>query len=143
LEWDPSESPDVVNYRLHLGTAPRSYSLSWDVGVVTLTKLVGLPVGGTYFFAVTAIDGDGNESDHSNEVFFRGGPATVSVGLEDGMIAIRGLGLPGSTYGILRIEPGAPARQIAIVLANEAGVFLAYDDPIHAFGFYLAELLAE
>lgn len=68
LMWDASPSSAVTGYNMYVGYGPRLYSTHWDVGNVTSTVVRNLQPGQTYFFAVTAFDGNDNESDFSNEV---------------------------------------------------------------------------
>lgn len=88
LSWDPpttnadgSPCADLAGYKIYWGTAGGIYT-----DVLTATNCVNCPApsvgfatefecllsytqGVTYFFAVTAFDTFGNESDFSNEVF--------------------------------------------------------------------------
>jgi hypothetical protein len=70
LMWDPSTS-NVAGYRLYYGTASRTYQQAKGSGIavgnVTNYK-VTLTSGKLYYFAVTSIDSNGNESGYSNEV---------------------------------------------------------------------------
>lgn len=67
LSWDPSISENIAGYKLYIGSASRTYSKIVDVGNVLLFRLTNLPIG-TSYFAATAYDAVGNESDYSNEV---------------------------------------------------------------------------
>jgi hypothetical protein len=71
LAWSAVVHPDVVGYRVYWGEGSRAYVQSKGsgllVGNVTGYTVQGLLAGRTYFFAVTAVDGAGNESDYSNE----------------------------------------------------------------------------
>jgi hypothetical protein len=67
LAWDPSTSPNVSGYRLYIGNASRNYNTPITLANQTTYTVTGLG-SGTWFFAVTAFDADGNESDFSNEV---------------------------------------------------------------------------
>jgi hypothetical protein len=68
LAWDRSTDPSVTGYRLHYGTSKGSYTTVLDVGNSTSAALPDLPVGGTYFFVVTARNAASVESAPSNEV---------------------------------------------------------------------------
>jgi fibronectin type 3 domain-containing protein len=60
----------VVGYRVYWGTASRSYGQARGNGTETsaTAHTVGnLPAGRTYYFAVTAYDAAGTESDYSAE----------------------------------------------------------------------------
>ena len=64
---DGTPLTDLAGYKLYYGTSSGNYSVAIDVGNVTTFKVDGLS-SGTYYFAVTAYDASGNESDYSNEV---------------------------------------------------------------------------
>lgn len=77
LAWDPPTTDaegepldDLAGYRLYFGTrAPLSQARDTfvEVGTSTTYRLEGLAPG-TWFFAITAVDVNGNESEFSNEV---------------------------------------------------------------------------
>ena len=67
LAWDPSVSPNISGYKVYVGNASRIYGTPITIGNQTTYTVTGLS-NGTYYFAVTAFDADGNESDFSNEV---------------------------------------------------------------------------
>ena len=67
LAWDASVSENIVGYKVYVGTASKTYGSPIAVGNQTAFTVTGLTPG-TYYFAVTAFDADGNESDFSNEV---------------------------------------------------------------------------
>lgn len=77
LAWDAPETDatgapldDLAGFRLYFGTTSplvTSRDTFVDVGMATSYTLRELPPG-TYHFATTAIDADGNESDLSAEV---------------------------------------------------------------------------
>jgi len=76
--WDPPTTYDdnttpltVAGYKIYYGSSSDSYTGVVDLNsYATTTDASGLFTGvsGTYFFAVTAYDADGIESDFSNEV---------------------------------------------------------------------------
>ncbi len=75
LSWDPPTTntdgtplTDLGGYKLYYGTGSGSYGSVIDVGNVITYTVTGL-LDGTYYFAVTAHDTLGNESNFSNEVF--------------------------------------------------------------------------
>lgn len=68
VAWDANSDPGVIGYRVHYGTVSGSYTSHIDVGNVTSCVISGLLEGLTYYFAATAYDGDGNESDYSSAV---------------------------------------------------------------------------
>jgi hypothetical protein len=67
LAWDPSASTGISGYKVYLGNNSRTYHSSTSLGNQTTHTVVNLGPG-TWFFAVTAYDSSGNESDFSNEV---------------------------------------------------------------------------
>lgn len=67
LAWDASPSPEVTAYRIHFGTNAGNYSFVTNAGLVR-TQTVVLPHTGRWFFAATAVDANGLESDFSNQV---------------------------------------------------------------------------
>ena len=70
LAWDPNNEPDIAGYRVHYGTASRSYQVHLDSGLNTTYTVANLPDGGTYFFAVTAYNSSAIESAYSGEVSY-------------------------------------------------------------------------
>ncbi len=70
LAWDASTSTNVANYKIYYGTASTNYTQVVSAGLVTQTTITGLALGTTYYFAATACDYVGLESDYSEEVFF-------------------------------------------------------------------------
>ena len=68
LMWDPNTEGDLAGYKVHVGTASRTYSQDINVGHVTSFTVSNLADGQTYFFAVSAYDVMANESSFSNEV---------------------------------------------------------------------------
>ena len=73
LAWDPSPSVAVSGYRLYYGTNSRAYCCVTNAGLV-LTQSVVLPHRGRWFFAATAYDTNGLESDFSSEVSWESKP---------------------------------------------------------------------
>ncbi len=68
LAWDRNPEVDVVNYRIYYGTVSRQYTKSVYAGNLIAGVVPGLSGGVRYFFAVTALDATGLESDYSAEV---------------------------------------------------------------------------
>ena len=71
LAWNPSPSPEIVACHLYYGTVSGQYTNTVVVGNVTNVTVSGLLIGVTYYFAITAIDAQGQESDYSNEISYR------------------------------------------------------------------------
>jgi len=66
--WDPNSEPDLAGYKIYYGKGSGNYQNQVYVGNVTSYHLTGVEEGERYYFAVTALDFSGNESDFSNEV---------------------------------------------------------------------------
>ncbi len=72
LSWDPNAETDLAGYRIYYGLASDAYLQQKGNGLQISSNaytVVGLNSGTRYYFAVTAVDIAGNESDYSNEVF--------------------------------------------------------------------------
>jgi uncharacterized protein YqjF (DUF2071 family) len=70
LAWDPSPDANVVRYYVYYGVASGDYTNRVDAGNATSVTISNLVVGCTYYFAATAMDDSGLESDFSNEVSY-------------------------------------------------------------------------
>jgi hypothetical protein len=68
LAWDANTEPDLGGYKLYYGTAAQAYSQMINVGKNTQVTVSNLSQGVTYFFAVTAYNLQGAESEYSNEI---------------------------------------------------------------------------
>jgi hypothetical protein len=85
LAWNPSTDPNVTGYNVYYGVASGVYTNKIDVGNVTNATINGLVEGVTYYFAATAYNILGVESDFSNETSYsvplNGGnqPPTLNV----------------------------------------------------------------
>ena len=70
LTWDASTSPDVVGYNVYRsGVSGGPYARlngSTPVPALTYTDTV-VQAGLTYYYVVTAVDSEGNESAYSNQ----------------------------------------------------------------------------
>jgi len=78
LAWDPSPGTDIItNYNLYYGVASATYTNVVAAGTNTTVSISNLVDGTTYYFAATALDTNGLESDYSTEV-----PAPITVQLQ-------------------------------------------------------------
>ncbi len=68
LKWDRSEEPTIAGYIVHWGFEPGAYLWQIDVMRSTTATIDGLESGVPYFFAITAYDFGGTESEPSNKV---------------------------------------------------------------------------
>jgi hypothetical protein len=64
---DGSPLTALAGFKVYYGTTPGVYT-SVDVGPANSYQVIGLTKGTTYYFAVTAYDSSGNESDLSTIV---------------------------------------------------------------------------
>jgi translation elongation factor EF-1beta len=67
LAWDASDSPGVAGYNVYYGVASGNYTSFISAGNVLGCTVSNLATGVTYFFAATAYDANGSESDFSDE----------------------------------------------------------------------------
>lgn len=67
LAWDPSASAGVAGYNIYYGAASHTYTNMVAAGNATNVTVSGLVSGATYYFAATAYDSFGVESDYSSE----------------------------------------------------------------------------
>ena len=77
LVWDANSEPDLAGYKVYSGTSSRQYSSVLDVGDVTQHQLTNLTQGTTYYFALTAYNSAGLESDFSAEISYTPAPANT------------------------------------------------------------------
>ncbi len=72
LQWDAATASNLLGYRVYYGFLPGQYlqtlGSGFFAGNVLTYQVVGLNRGVDYYFAVTAVDTLGNESNYSNEV---------------------------------------------------------------------------
>lgn len=86
VTWDPpvtntdgSPLDNLAGYRVYYGTASQTYSTTVDVGLAIETTVTNLQPGLTYFFAVSAYNGNGDPSDLSEELSYN--PFTTALRL--------------------------------------------------------------
>ncbi len=66
--WEANSEADLAGYNIYVGESTRAYSDVVNVGPATQFTWRNLAAGKTYYFAVTAYDFSGNESNFSAEV---------------------------------------------------------------------------
>ncbi|MEI6193824.1 MAG: fibronectin type III domain-containing protein [Verrucomicrobiota bacterium] len=112
LAWNPSPSSEIVACHLYYGTVSGEYTNIVVVGDVTTVTVPGLLPGVTYFFAITAVNVDGQESDFSNEISYRQelaqAPPTIAQlqiqSVSDTEVDLSATGPAGHTYEIEATE---------------------------------------
>ncbi len=68
VSWDANTESDLAGYNVYIGESTGNYTGVVDVGNATEFTWNNLNAGNTYYFAVTAYDFAGNESNFSDEV---------------------------------------------------------------------------
>ena len=94
LSWEPRGAANVVGYKIYYGTASQSYDQVLVVGNTTSAVISGLDEDATYYFAATAIDSSGNESDFSNET-----AVIVSAAAAPGVATMTATRVSGGQFG--------------------------------------------
>ncbi len=85
LGWNASASPSVTGYHVYYGTTSGIYSYKVDAGNATSVTISNLTGGVTYYFAATAYDANGDESQFSGEVsFLAAASLEMSIGPSSG-----------------------------------------------------------
>lgn len=73
ISWQESPESDVAGYKVYYGTATRDYDNVIDVGNVGTVDIGDLETT-NYYFAITAYNASGEESDYSEEMQVAIGP---------------------------------------------------------------------
>ncbi len=136
LVWNPSPSPEIIGCHLYYGTVSGQYTNTVVVGNVTTVTLSGLLPEVTYFFVITAIDSDGQESDFSNEISYRTElppnplpSAQLQIhSTADGQVVLGMTGPAGQTYDIEATEDFTAWTVIGTAIMNPIGV-VEFTDP--------------
>ena len=71
MSWNLNNETDLAGYKIYVGTQSGVYTFPGSpfmIGKVTSYTITNLPIGQTYFFALSAYDNAGNESPLSAEV---------------------------------------------------------------------------
>lgn len=149
LTWNPSADSSVVGYKLYFGVESGNYTTWVDVGNVTQAK-VALPDGSsTFYFAATAYDELGNESDYSEETIAYPSQSVADGSLEaitqakvtDGVFGFMVNGASGTVYVV-----EASTNLVNWVAIATNAVPFAFSDPDsarYAQRFYRSRPLSE
>jgi fibronectin type 3 domain-containing protein len=143
LAWDPVSG--VSGYKLYQGGASRVYTNSINTGTATQEIISGLNVGATYYFAVTAYDSNGLESDYSSEIIYvvtssRPPPLAVLklTKLAGGKMNLSALGIAGHVYEVQATSNLQTWALLGKVTANASGA-ITYTDtkaPLYSYRCY-------
>jgi hypothetical protein len=102
LTWNPSTDSNVTGYRIYNGVASRNYTNIVDTGDATSVTVSNLAEGTTHFFAATAYNILGMESEFSDEISYTV-PGTI----------------PGALAKLqLRVSP---TRQVVLTVTGQVG----------------------
>ena len=118
LAWDPPTNANgmpittLAGYKLYYGLSSQTYPANVTVGNHTTFTLDGLEAGTTYYFAVTAYDQAGLESEYSEEL-----RVTMSVEAPAPAPA------PAPTPPPTPTTPPGPTYRVSVWLEAEAGEF--------------------
>lgn len=122
LAWDANKEPNV-RYRLYVGTSSRNYHTNYDAGSLTTFAVKNLSATIPYYFAATARNSAGLESDYSNEVIAvpRDMPSQLQGGVSANQFEISVRGLGGQTYSIQASDDLKAWREITSRTAGQDG----------------------
>lgn len=120
LIWQISDHPDVHGYYVYWSTQSGFYIHRVDTGNTNHAEFSDLEQGTKYYFAVTAYDESGRESDYSDEVFaIHGEPGSEShrFMLQDRDGHSHDQSLQNLTTSDKNLDETGPAETMAIALA--------------------------
>jgi len=143
LAWDPNPEANLKGYKIYYGYTSGNYSFMVDVGNWTSLTISGLEAGKTYYFAATAYDTAGEESDMSHELRYDTpiadsrslSPAHASNGISAGYTINASAGPNGSISpsGNITVRRGSsrafiirPNRGYRVGRVNIDGVYINY-----------------
>jgi hypothetical protein len=114
LAWNPNQETNVAGYFVYYGLRSGEYAWVTNVGKVTQCTITGLKSQQCYFFAVTAWDATGTESEFSREIAGVPGPLTVGTALNQPVTVPTGkllarLAGGGVNGGLLTVSAVIPA----------------------------------
>ena len=119
LKWNANPETDIASYRVNYGTSSGSRPGAVSAGLNIRASVTGLQEGTTYYFAVTAINLDGLESEPSDEISYQvpvtaTGPVAVSKSATTGEDTPVAIGLAAS-------DPNSLALTYSIVSGPAKG----------------------
>jgi hypothetical protein len=131
LQWMPNPDPSVVGYNVYYGGASHDYTFVYSAENSTNAVIDGLVEGQTYYFAVTAYDEFGDESDYSDEtVYIVPGYLTMTPGSNPGdPFQIQFPVAPEHTYE-LQASWNLTDWKTIWEVAGESNTWVEYDVPV-------------
>ena len=124
VAWDRNPETSVAGYRVYQGVASGAYTNVVDTGNATSAIISNLVEGATYYFAVTAYNILGLESDYSNEASYTIPPALARLQIRAapaGQFVVTVTGHPGRTYEILATQTFTAWTVIGTVTVGAGG----------------------
>ena len=137
LGWDAAQNQEVVGYDLYYGTNSGKYTNNILTGNVTTATVTGLASGITYYFAITSVDAEGDESPFSSEISYQqespGGAQLLVHSVAAGQFALTVSGTSGHTYD-LAASPDLKVWAVIGTVTLDASGSLNFTDT-NAFNF--------
>lgn len=98
LNWSRNPEPDIIAYRVHVGTSSREYDRVYLASSNSIV-ISDLPEGPTYFFSVTALNWTGMESSFSEETSTGGSSSSspLSTSISGSAVTLRVPASAGTT----------------------------------------------
>ncbi len=126
VNWSANAANENIDhYLLYYGTSSGIYGLPVNVGNVTSYTVTGLANGTIYYFAVTAVDGDGDEG-----IIFENEVSTIPISLEitspSSDFFVNGFNCPtytvsGSSDALSAVEIFAGSTSLGTTTTNGSG----------------------
>jgi hypothetical protein len=143
VAWTPNPEPDIAGYKVYVGTNAGRYSTVLDAGKGTNQMITNLAAGWTYYFAVTAYNTSGLESDLSSEVSYTApvpSPELIFTPLGNGSFNLQFEGVPGVAYWIEYTTnlTSTTWQRLTTLTANSQGLAQLTDTPADGRRFYRA-----
>ncbi len=97
FNWLPNSETNLAGYKIHSGKTTRQYDTVTDVGPGTLVNgriesgIISAPLTGDSYWAVTAYNTEGLESDYSQELTLPAATAPEAPGVMSYTIVIPGI----------------------------------------------------
>ena len=127
LGWNASSSSGITGYKIYVGGASSSYTNFVSVGNVVQGTVPNLVVGGTYYFAVTAVDVVGLESPYSGQISYTVPAASAFASLKLKKLApakdvVSGTAPAGYVYSVFTSRDLKTWSLTGSVTANSSGI---------------------